>query len=137
MQVILQPLPSGTPIPLTGDKPSEGVSGGVITPSKLIEEINRIRAKEKKYRDRENLSHTVEFSVFREHADEARCQVYVLTHAQSLPASVDAIFRIQRFSGITAGEFRLNNAVVAAQLGEWNGVSTTFRYQIHGGLFTI
>jgi hypothetical protein len=136
MQIILQPLPSGTPIPLTGTKPTEGVSGGAISHSRIMEAIARIRADSMRYRPRQNAAHQITFAINREHDSEGAAALYWLTHAQSLPDSCDVRFRVQRFSGDIFAEVLLEDAIVTAQAGEWAGCSTTFNYQILGGKFS-
>jgi hypothetical protein len=137
MQVILQPLPSGTQIPLTGPKPTESVSGFVLQHARLVEQIARVRADAAKFRSRRNRSHSLQFAIHREHADEGIAALFCMTHAQSLPDACNVIFRVQRFNGVVAAELRLTEAIVIANQGDWQGCATTFTYTVHGGQFEI
>lgn len=136
MQIILQPLPSGTPIPLTGTKPSEGIAGGMLAHSRLVETIARIRAEAMQFRPRKNIAHELTFTITREHPDEGAAGLYWLTHAQSLPESCNVLFRVQRFNGFIAADVSLADAIVMARQGDWLGCSTTFNYSITGGIMT-
>jgi hypothetical protein len=136
MQITLLPLPSGTPIPLTGTRPTEGIAGGVIQHGRLIEQLAKIRAEESEFRPRKNIAHNLSFSITREHADEGVAALYYLMHAQSLPDLCKVEFRIERFNGSIAAIVFLNKAIVTGAQGDWDGVSTTFNYTIQGGKFT-
>ena len=137
MQITIQPLPSGTPILLTGLRPSEGVSGGVLQHTRLVEQIARIRAEAAQFRDRQNMANALAFSITREHATVGDAGLYWLTHAQSLPAACRVIFRVQQSSGSTFAEVSMQEAIVVASAGDWQGCATTFNYTIQGGKITV
>jgi hypothetical protein len=135
LQITIQPLPTGSPIQITGTKAVEGVSGGVLTHARLAEQIARIRAESVRFRDRRNISNTLAFSISREHATVGDAGLYWLTHAQSLPAACNVTFRVLQAGGSTFAEVTLPDAIVHASQGDWQGCSTTFNYTIQGGKF--
>lgn len=136
MQITIRPLTLGSPIRLTGNRPTEGISGGVIQHGRIVEQIAKIRAEASTFRSRRNLAHSLTFSIFREHSDEGAAGLYWLTHAQSLPDECNVDFEVVRYNGTLAARLTLANAIVTASQGDWAGVSTTFNYTVQGGKFT-
>lgn len=137
MKIVLQLPDSNSEIQLTGDKPEEGISGGVLTHNRLQEQIARVRAESMTHRDRGNKSNTLSFSITREFSTPGLAGLYWLQHADSLPGTATVVFRSEEPGGLLAGETRLPNATILGSRGEWDGCSCTYNYQIQGGAFAI
>lgn len=97
-----------------------------------IEEVELLRAAEIQVFHRGNERVNVTFSVTREHASAQASEVFILSHELDLPRQGRVEFEAE--SG--RAKVWLNDAVLTITNCSFTGCSTTFEYQIMGGVFT-
>lgn len=132
MDVEIIPL-TGSPLKLTGEQPEEGVAAGRLEHGRSQRLVAVVRKAAAKGKDFSNEFHSFTFQVSRVHASEGLAALYHLTHASKVPGSGRVKFTCTDRGGRVQGRVTLEDAIIVAAAGVWEGHSTTFEYRISGG----
>jgi len=111
----------------------ESTSGLRVNGQQITQEVEFFRAPSRVFYPRGNRANVVSFSVTRTHGSLREAEAFILTHQGDLPNSGDVFF----ICGTPADNqvVTLPGAVLESDEGYIIGTSSTFSYEIRGGVF--
>lgn len=133
MHVTLFPLPSGTPFRLTGERPEEGVSAGILTPQRAQSVVPLVESDHGQCEDAGNLVHVPEFTISRTFDSAGEATDYALMHAERVPARCHVQFAIHELDGKLFSIRTLHYATCVPTRITWDGCAVEISYRIAGG----
>ncbi len=100
----------------------------------LVQEDALLRAKNRRFRDRGNLSETITFSTVRKFASSAEAQLWAIDYNRTMPRAGTLIIRIDQPGGGIVNRY-LSNAVVRPPARTEIGLSILLSYTVQGSAF--
>lgn len=117
---------------ILGDRGIEGPNQFRVSPARLSQEVNPIRADYASFLDRGNKRKQITFSVTKQHKSYAAAEIYILDHDEVVPTQGLVTFECAKDGGGLIKRY-IANAMLEALECSHLGVSTFHTYQIKGG----